>query len=107
MSLTLGADPVGCGRPGRALRYRIGLIWLGEERVQGDPRGPGGPPYSLLHNSQFQSSDIGLTICPAKGCAGSVFPNLLKLAVYPILARRSAPNFSRISGSSFFPPAVT
>ena len=20
-------------------------MWLGEERVQGDPRGPGGPPY--------------------------------------------------------------
>jgi hypothetical protein len=21
------------------------LIWLGDGRVQGDPRGPGGPPY--------------------------------------------------------------
>jgi hypothetical protein len=32
--------------PGRPLGDRVGLIWLGEERVQGDPRGPGGPPYS-------------------------------------------------------------
>jgi hypothetical protein len=24
---------------------RMGLMWLGEERVQGDPRGPAGPPY--------------------------------------------------------------
>jgi hypothetical protein len=34
------------GHPGRPLRHRVGLIWLVEERVQGDPRGPGGPPYS-------------------------------------------------------------
>ena len=27
------------------LRVIAGLLWLGEERVQGDPRGPGGPPY--------------------------------------------------------------
>jgi hypothetical protein len=33
--------------PGRPLRDRKGLISLGEERVQGDPRGPGGPPYLL------------------------------------------------------------
>jgi hypothetical protein len=26
----------------------MGLIWLAKERVQGDPRGPGGPPYLLL-----------------------------------------------------------
>jgi len=31
--------------PGRPLRDRIGLFRFGEERVQGDPRGPGGPPY--------------------------------------------------------------
>jgi len=23
----------------------MGLIWLGKERVQGDPRGPAGPPW--------------------------------------------------------------
>jgi len=40
------ADPLVRGRPpGRPLRDRIGLFRFGEERVQGDPRGPGGPPY--------------------------------------------------------------
>jgi hypothetical protein len=33
------------GGPGRPFGDRMGLIWLGEERVQGDLRGPGGPPY--------------------------------------------------------------
>jgi len=40
------ADPLVRGRtPGRPFRDCTGLILLGEERVQGDPRGPGGPPH--------------------------------------------------------------
>jgi hypothetical protein len=36
-----GADPLVRTRPpGRPLRDRMGLIWPGEERDQGDPRGP-------------------------------------------------------------------
>jgi len=54
-----GAAPLVCPgprpTPGRPLTDRRGLIWLGEERVRGDPRGPGGPPYSLVHNSQFRA----------------------------------------------------
>ncbi len=39
-----GADPLVRSRPpGRPLTERMGLIWLGEEQVQEDPRGPGGP----------------------------------------------------------------
>jgi len=38
--------------PGRPLRDRLGLLWPGEERVQGDPRGPGGPPYRVAQNSK-------------------------------------------------------
>jgi hypothetical protein len=34
--------------PGQPLRDRMRLIWLGEERVQGDPRGPRVPPYGGL-----------------------------------------------------------
>jgi hypothetical protein len=61
--MPLGVGTIGCsvffvgrnrwsalvrGRPPRpASLDRIGLSWLGEERVQGDPRGPGGPPYCL------------------------------------------------------------
>jgi len=33
----------------------IGLIWQGEERVQGDPRGPGGPPYSTSRGNKVLS----------------------------------------------------
>jgi hypothetical protein len=54
VGLLCRADPlVGAGPPGPALRRRsrgslgdrLRLGSLGEERVQGDPRGPGGPPY--------------------------------------------------------------
>jgi hypothetical protein len=30
----------------------MGLIWMSEERVQGDPRGPGGPPYYYRVNGR-------------------------------------------------------
>jgi hypothetical protein len=40
------ADPLVRGRPpGRPLLGYMRLIWWGKERVQGDPLGPGGPPY--------------------------------------------------------------
>jgi len=42
-----GGPPVRGRRPRRLLADRIGLIWLCKERVQGDPRGPGGPPHNL------------------------------------------------------------
>ena len=33
----------------------MGLIWLGEERVQGDPHGPGGPPYSAMMDENLKA----------------------------------------------------
>src|SRR6266567_1362452 len=43
-----GADPPVRGRrPRRPFADRTRLIGLGEQRVQGDPRGPGGPPHNL------------------------------------------------------------
>jgi hypothetical protein len=44
----VGRTPGGGRTPGRPLWDRKTLIWPGEERVQGDPRGRGGPPYCLV-----------------------------------------------------------
>jgi hypothetical protein len=39
---------------------RMGLIWLGEERVQGDLRGPGGPPYQFCVISKPEKTKCGM-----------------------------------------------
>ena len=62
-----GADPLVRGRPpGRPLAFGRKLI-PNEERVQGDPRGPGGPPH--CGSAEFQLcrklNGIGLTLVPA------------------------------------------
>jgi len=56
------ADPLARGRPPRsAFRTCMRLIWLGEERGQGAPRGPGGPPYFGVAFGEV--SDIGMPSC--------------------------------------------
>jgi hypothetical protein len=52
--------------PAIALTAAVGrLILQSEERVQGDPRGPGGPPYDLGRiSSSSKVSGIGLANCP-------------------------------------------
>jgi hypothetical protein len=58
------------GPPGRApwsvadalvghSRITMRLIWLSEERVQGDPRGPGGPPYWLVAKRRYSQPQTG------------------------------------------------
>src|SRR5437660_5694358 len=61
-----GADPLVRGRPpGRPLACGRKLI-PNEERVQGDPRRPGGPPHwisaDLHHFAKLSGSDLTATL---------------------------------------------
>src|SRR5437870_2666853 len=59
-----GADPLVRSRPpGRPLAFGRKLI-PNEERVQGDPRGPGGPPHRNLHRHCRAHRAYALTIAP-------------------------------------------
>jgi len=49
---TPGRTPWSAANALVGLLVRISMISLAEERVQGDPRGPGGPPHFLSDKSQ-------------------------------------------------------
>jgi len=70
------ADPlVRGGPPGRPLGADPRLTLLAEERVQGDPRGPGGPPY-------FGLWALTLIAVVWANCHGGFFLEWLALAAY-------------------------
>jgi MFS family permease len=83
-----GADPLVCGRrPRRPLPADTTLIPSGEERVQGDPRGPGGPPHNL-----GATAPLALLRIPALAW---------------IAASGAILNFALYSFSSFLPALLT
>jgi len=83
-----GADPLVCGRrPRRPLPADTTLIPSGEERVQGDPRRPGGPPHGA-----FMTAPLALLRIPALAW---------------IAASGAILNFALYSFSSFLPALLT
>src|SRR5437867_10019766 len=53
---------------------------VGEERVQGDPHGPGGPPHNEANFQDRSRRPIGKSACRMKSC-----PTLLALVIAPLL----------------------
>jgi hypothetical protein len=69
---------------------RMGLIWLGEERVQGDPRGPGGPPYEQRRRAPFATC-AHFTVCPKRPAASGHVAAQRAVRCLPV-ARRALHN---------------
>jgi protein ImuB len=68
-----GGPPGPRPAPWPACREWQALDCSAKERVQGDPRGPGGPPHNLLHLALASNPDAA--ICAARGFAGlSIVP---------------------------------
>src|SRR6266568_1337140 len=69
--INCGADPLVRGRPpGRPPAFGRKLI-PNEERVRGDPRGPGGPPHNLCSAPSFLKTKWHWAIQPADSLSAS------------------------------------
>ena len=89
-----GADPLVRSRRPRRLARSHQLTFVGEERVQGDPRGPGGPPH--FHMTKILAlgklNGIGHSACRA---CGSRIEILLDIFVGGGIKRRMSADAAR------------
>src|SRR5471032_2910320 len=63
--INCGSDPLVRSRRPRRLALADDADSVGEKRVQGDPRGPGGPPHNLCRIRKSWENQVTLGIQPA------------------------------------------